>query len=100
MRSCLITETGWTIGEIGKAGMSKIMALFDYWLDFPTLNTIARNYFGYKPKRKPESGDVKQMMRALSPKTGGRAKSLDRAPLYIQKMAADAKKLKKEKPNA
>ncbi len=69
------------------------MALFDYWLDFPTMNTMVRNYLGYERRRKPDAFELGSAIRSMSGK--GRAKSISRAPLYIQKMAEEAKKAKK-----
>jgi hypothetical protein len=78
---------------------SDAIGLLDYWSDYPPLHLLVRNFLGYKPKPKHDAMEVGQAMRAI---TGGRgrAKSLDRAPLWIQQMAANSKKVKKEKPNA
>lgn len=74
--------------------------LFDYWAEYPPLHLLVRNFLGYKPPRKEvDAVEMGQVMRAVSPRSKGRSKSLDNAPLHIQHMAEEARKLKKEKPN-
>ena len=94
MRCCLITATHWTIGEIEEAPFCDIVELFDYWMVKPPLHLMVANFLGYKPREKHDAMEIGQAMRAI---TGGkgRAKSLDRAPAWIQQMAANSKKAKK-----
>jgi hypothetical protein len=74
-----------------------LMRLFDYWSYQPPVHVAVARYLGYTKPRRIEASDVAKMIRAVTPKSRGRAKPLDRAPLWIQQMAADQKKRKREK---
>ena len=68
------------------------VGLFNYWSEYPPLHILVRNFLGYEPPKKVEADpvEVAHMMQALSGRSG-RAKSLDMAPEYIQKMAYEMK---------
>jgi hypothetical protein len=93
MRGCLITVTGWTIDEVEEMSFSDAIGLFDYWSDYPPVHLLVRNFLGYKPRAeaKHDAMEIGQAMRAITGRKG-RAKSLDRAPAWIQQMAANSKK--------
>ncbi len=75
------------------------MRLFDYWSDCPPLHLMVANFLGYK-KRRRAAPDMMEVQKALGTLPGHRrGKSLDRAPLRIQAMAAAAKKAAEEKVN-
>ena len=70
------------------------MKLFDYWIDEPPVHVAFARFFGYEKKKKAQAVDPIEFGKMAAQLSGrkGRPRSLDRAPLHLQKMAADAKK--------
>ena len=70
------------------------VGLFNYWTEYPPLHILVRNFVGYEPPKRVE--DPMEVAQTLHAVTGGkgRGKSKDRAPLYIQRMIDESKKVK------
>lgn len=70
-----------------------VMRLFDYWAEHPPLHLMVANFLGYKTtqKRKATNADMQQLLRDVNPAGKSSAIPVDRAPLYIQQMIAEAK---------
>ena len=49
MRGCIITETGWTYGEVNTLELPRAFELMSHWAKYPTPAMLLRAYFDVKP---------------------------------------------------